>query len=95
MAVGRSTLAVSPQNGTNNGLRSEIKNFPGGTCPHMPHTPSVRALRALYAIGHMHTGTPLFKILDPPLLHLARPYMEGLQVIWIQCEDITLLEETP
>ena len=33
-AVGRPTLAVSPQNDTKSNLRrSEIKNFPRGTCP--------------------------------------------------------------
>ena len=36
---------------------------------HVPH-PLAREARALYAISHMHTGTPLFQILDPPL-HLA------------------------
>ena len=61
-----SSSAVSLQNSTKNDLRrSEIKNFPRGTCPHthLPH-----ALRALYAISHVHTGTPLFQILDLPLL---------------------------
>ena len=53
-------LAVSPQNGLK---RSEILGGHVPTC----HTPLARALRALYAISHVHTGTPLFKILDPPL----------------------------
>ena len=62
LAVGRTTPAVSPQSGTKSDLRrSEIKNFPGGACP------LARTLHTLYAISHMHTGTPLFKILDPPL----------------------------
>ena len=33
---------------------------------HVPH-PLAREARALYAISHVHTGTPLFQILDPPL----------------------------
>ena len=64
MAVGRPTLAVSPPNGTKSDLRrSEFKDFPGGHVLHVPH-PLARVLRALYAISHVHTGTPLF---DPPL----------------------------
>ena len=48
------------ENATKNDLRrSEIKNFPGATCPHMPHTPS--ALHAIYVISHIHTGTPFSK----------------------------------
>ena len=35
--------------------------------PHVPH-PLARSLRALHAISDVHSGTPLFKILDPPLL---------------------------
>ena len=45
----------------------------------MPH-PLARGLRALYAISHLHTGTPLFKILDPPL-HVARIRRRG--VTWM------------
>ena len=56
-------LAVSPKNGLK---RSEILGGHVPTC----HTPLARALRALYAISHVHTGTPLFKILDPPLICL-------------------------
>ena len=37
------------------------------------HTPLARALRSLYAISHVHTGTPLFKILDPPLICVRNP----------------------
>ena len=33
LAVGRPTLAVSPQNGTKSLRRPEIKIFLGGTCP--------------------------------------------------------------
>ena len=40
--------------------------------PHMPHL-LARAFRALYAISHVHTGTPLFKILDPPLICVRNP----------------------
>ena len=57
------------QNSTKNDLRrSEIKNFPGRTCPHMPHTPSARASHTSYNQSHAHWNpTPLFKILDPPV----------------------------
>ena len=69
LAVGRPTPAVSPQNGTKSDLRwSEIKKFScGDMSPHVPH-PLACPLLALYAISRVHTGTPLFKILDPPLL---------------------------
>ena len=80
MAVGRPTLAVSPQNGTKSDLRrSQIKNFPGGYVPTC-HTPLAFALRALYAIGHMHAAADLgfFKILDPPLLLSSLVQSSGL-----------------
>ena len=68
LTVGHPTLAVSPMNGTKSDLRRPgIKNFPGGTCLHVPH-PLARALRALYAISHVSHWNPLFKVLDPPLL---------------------------
>ena len=46
LAVGRPTLAVSPQNGTKSDLRrSEIENLRGGTCfPRATH-PSTRFAR--------------------------------------------------
>ena len=47
-------LAVSPQNGLK---RSEILGGHVPTC----HTSLARALRALYAISHVHTGTPPFQ----------------------------------
>ena len=48
LAVGCPTLAVSPQNGTKSDLRrSEIKKFPGGTCPPRATPISVHASRAL------------------------------------------------
>ena len=80
LAVGRPTLAISPQNSTRNDLRrSEIKNFPGEACP---QTPLLGVLRALYytppsiAISQVHAGTPLFKILDPPLCGMG--YLSGM-----------------
>ena len=55
------TLAIWPQNGTRNNLwKSEIQTFPGGMPPHPPASPSI-------VIDQVHTGTALFKILDPPL----------------------------
>ena len=61
LAVGRPIFAISPQHYTRNELRrSEIKNFPGGYAP----DPLARVLC-------VHTGTPLFKILDPPLLRCS------------------------
>ena len=44
---------------------------------HVP-APSASALRALYAISRMHTGIPLFKILDPPLY-----IMLVLPLLWV------------
>ena len=37
-------------------------------------------LRMLYAISHMHTGTPLFKILDPPLGNIVHVDVYALTV---------------
>ena len=69
LAVGRPIFAISPQDYARNDLRrSEIQNFPGGACP---QTPLEGALRALQS----HNGTPLSKILDPPL---KRQLAQGL-----------------
>ena len=51
------------------GLKSKI--FLGGHVPDVP-LPLAHTLCALYSISHVHNGTPLFKILDPPL-HPALP----------------------
>ena len=55
LAVGRPTLAVSPQNGTKSDLRrSEIKNFPAGRA-----TPtSARASCALCHQSRAHWNPP-------------------------------------
>ena len=53
------TLAVSPQNSTKSDLRrSEIKNFPGGTCSPPATPPSVRALRTLCDQSRAHWNPP-------------------------------------
>ena len=49
-------------------------------------SPCATPLRVLYLISHVHTGTPLFKILDPPLASswagqvLAWPLFRRLKV---------------
>ena len=60
----------TPKRHWNDLIRSEIKSFPGG------HTPQILLVGALCALYYMrftkysdqvHSATPLFKILDPPL----------------------------
>ena len=50
---------------------SEGLKFSWGDMSPTCHTPLARALCTLYVISHVHTGTLLFKILDPPLYRLC------------------------
>ena len=62
-----SNFCYSPQNSTRNELRrSESKTFLGGESPSSMHASHALLRFTKYSI-EVHTGTPLFKILHPPL----------------------------
>ena len=76
IAVGRPALQIHLTNAPetiSEGQKSEI--FLGGMPPDPPIRHPIRVLK-------LHTGTPLFKILDPPLHNLLRDmYKEGLHTL--------------
>ena len=74
LAVGRPTLAILPQNSTRRISESlKTKSFFGGVEVACPQTSLVGTLHMLSWLrfakysNQVHTGTPLFKILDLPL----------------------------